>query len=194
MPKFGKKSGWTWGTSASVSASIKYADGEKGHFVLKSPSGQTVSFNYVFVGAGASTGWDAGLSWSTEDYPSDGDIWIADTYPRKDLTVTDFEGMCLVQQFTASAGAGGAITAMLLGVPASQLVSANAEKDVRESNLAWLLSWIGDHPFRGGQILGGGWPLGLFLYEEHDVIADKLDRITNTIFRTSHLELKFVSL
>jgi hypothetical protein len=45
MFKIKKKSDWTWVTSASVSAGVKFVTAGKGSFTLKDPSGSSTKFN-----------------------------------------------------------------------------------------------------------------------------------------------------
>ena len=114
-----RKSDWTFDTSSSGSMSYGFVGVGTGTITLKSPAGVKNVFRYESIGAGASLGVpdmpDVGLSFSTEDNLSAGQIWILDQLPHYELTSDDIEGYCVIEEFSLSARDGASFTVMILG-------------------------------------------------------------------------------
>jgi hypothetical protein len=55
--------------------------------------------------------------------PSQGWVYVSDTMPRGQLSRYDFEGYCLVSDFSASLAAGLSATVFFLGLPKSALLA-----------------------------------------------------------------------
>ena len=126
MLGFKRRSGWRWKTSAGDSAGASVygpisVSLSGGHLIVTSPTGEEVTFNYNYGGAGPGIGAPLGTSSSTEDTYSDGDIYLSDSFSGPDLDKTDFTGLCLVEEGAAGIALGASLTVMLLGIPAKYM-------------------------------------------------------------------------
>jgi outer membrane protein OmpA-like peptidoglycan-associated protein len=122
MPSIKAKSGWTFETSGGQSVGFKLVSGERGHVVLKNPSGGAVVFKYLAAGVGKSAGPKYNVAGSAEFMPSTGTVWLLDNFQGKELTSKDFEGLCVVLEISVAPGGvapavGYTATVMFLGIP-----------------------------------------------------------------------------
>jgi outer membrane protein OmpA-like peptidoglycan-associated protein len=101
-----------------------------------------VTFSYTYGGAGPGVGYKFGASSSTEDTWSEGDIYLSDKFSGADLSSADFTGLCLVDEVAGGVGLGGAVTIMLVGIPAQDMVLEAARKGV----LGQALQLATEHP------------------------------------------------
>lgn len=147
-----KKSGWSYNTSAGFNVSVLFGTAGGGDFVLNGPGGGTARFHYMDLGASASVGAPGGLTRTTEDSYSVGDVLISETFRGGELSVNDFEGISLIQELSVGVALGGAGTILLLGVPPNQLT----EEIVKEMGIVGTFSRVAE--LTPESILG---PLGI---------------------------------
>jgi outer membrane protein OmpA-like peptidoglycan-associated protein len=100
-------------------------------------------FSYTYGGAGPGVGYKFGASQSTEETGSAGDIYLSDKFSGPDLSNADFTGLCLVEQFAGGVGLGGAVTIMLVGIPAED---KRFEAARRTGALGQALRFATGHP------------------------------------------------
>jgi len=152
---FKRQSAWRWETSAGDSAggtvygpiSVSLS---RGIFIVTSPTKERVTFSYTYGGAGPGVGYKLGASHSTEDTWSDGDIYLSDKFSGPDLSNADFTGLCLVDELAGGVGLGGAVTIMLVGIPAKDMLLEAARKGA----LGQALQLATEHP----DLMGLGLP------------------------------------
>jgi outer membrane protein OmpA-like peptidoglycan-associated protein len=92
---------------------------------LTPPAGTDVTFYYETIGVTKGIGDDVSVSGSAEFMPSDGTLYIADSFSDPELAASDIEGYCIVDDATGvlHSASGGSLTMMILGIPASSVPS-----------------------------------------------------------------------
>lgn len=122
--KVKKRSGWKYTTSAGDSFSVWYAAAEGGSLFLTTPKDELMEFKYQAAGPSYGKNWKAqkfSLASSTQDSWSRGAIYLADTFPRDELSASDIEGFCIITEASAGAVLGGSFAIVLFGIPASSV-------------------------------------------------------------------------
>jgi len=126
-----KPSAWTFKTSSSGGIGVEFVSAEGGVLYFKDPQGTTVSFGYGAAGAGLAAGFKlpkigklavnvSGKSVvgavAPAAFPNAGKLYVLDTCPDSDLTVSDIRGVCLFGEIGGGLVVGGSATAMVLGM------------------------------------------------------------------------------
>ena len=115
---FRRKSDWKFDTSTSKGGTVGPVTGGAGDLIFKGDPYGRWWYHYAWGGAGlVSKGAPIALTQSTEKTYSGGDIFLSDRFPGEDLTVTDFEGWCIIADASVAGGLGAAMTAILVGIP-----------------------------------------------------------------------------
>jgi outer membrane protein OmpA-like peptidoglycan-associated protein len=128
-------SNWHYATGGGQNVSVDTGLGPSlsaaaGHLTLTSPEGNDYTFHFKVCGGGAGVGSLKKLgpissSQSFEAMWSQGlgkhDILIGEGVTARELSPTDFEGFCIVQEASLSFGAGVSGTLFYLGIPLSRL-------------------------------------------------------------------------
>jgi hypothetical protein len=95
--KITKKSSWVYDTSSGGDLGILIATLQKGTLKLKNiKDRQTASLYYGAAGASVSLGLPIGFTFSTEEMPSSGDVFVSDNVSGPDLQPSDFDGLCFI--------------------------------------------------------------------------------------------------
>ena len=121
MFKIKKKSGWTWQTAGGGAVGLGFVTAGAGTFVLNSPDGGTTTFKYKSAGAGLQRGDEIQRPARHVRQLQYRATLSVERVSRAELDAKDIEGFCVIEEVAAGAGLGGAVTAMLLGVPATSL-------------------------------------------------------------------------
>src|SRR5437764_4390150 len=117
--KIKNKSNWTYDTSSGGDLGVFIVSVQKGDLKLKNMSDrQTLTLYYGAAGFSQSLGLPIGLSFSTEEMPSSGDVFVSDNVSGPDLKPSDFDGLCFIHGASFNAGGIGASRNMLIfGIP-----------------------------------------------------------------------------
>jgi outer membrane protein OmpA-like peptidoglycan-associated protein len=173
MFKIRKRSAWTWNSSAGTSVGVEFINVGKGTFSLTAPDGGVAEFSYATMGFGLGKGRPLNQSSST-DTVDVGRLYVLEKFAGAELTTSDIQGLCLVQEASIGAGVGASATAMLLGIPESSL----PKEILKNTGAAGAGAQFAlDHP----EILLG--PLGIIAQDKIGVL-DKVLAILNEQLRS----------
>ena len=117
--KIKKKSNWVYDTSSGGDLGILIVSIQKGTLKLKNMSDRRTATLY-YGAAGVSQGLSLPIGWtfSTEEMPSSGDVFLSDNVSGPDLKPSDFDGLCFIHGASFDAGGMGASRNMLFfGIP-----------------------------------------------------------------------------
>lgn len=118
-----KKSDWIFDGSSGGDLGILMASFKKGTIKLKKPgsAADRMTLYYNAAGVGKSKGLPIGLSFSTPEMPSFGDVYVTDNVSG-DLTPSDFEGLAFIHDVSFNLGGMGASqTILFVGIPWASL-------------------------------------------------------------------------
>ncbi len=118
---FKKRSSWSYDGSSGGSLGISMVTLDKGTVRLKRADAKAnvmerTSLYYSAAGISVDIGLPVGLSFSTEDQPDVGKIYVADKI-KGDLKSSDFEGLCFIHSGSANFFMGGSYSLLFFGIP-----------------------------------------------------------------------------
>jgi hypothetical protein len=117
--KIKKKSNWVYDTSSGGDLGVLIVSIQKGTLILNNMSDrQKATLYYGAAGVSQGLSLPIGLTFSTEEMPSSGDVFLSDNVSGPDLKPSDFDGLCFIHGASFDAGGMGASRNMLFfGIP-----------------------------------------------------------------------------
>lgn len=116
-----KRSDWTYGTNRGIDIGLLIASFQKGSFEITRPSEKATVYISA-AGVSEGLGLPASITWSTEEMPSVGDIFVSTNVHAPDLEVGDFDGLCcIISGSSILFGMGGSTSVLFFGIPWSKV-------------------------------------------------------------------------
>jgi hypothetical protein len=128
-----RKSQWVYSTSESAEIAAGPVGMGSGAVYFTSPGGHPISFKYRFIGVGRSVGLPFGITFSSKNTLSTGQLYMVDPpFSGPELKSTDITGFCQVIEGSGIVGVGGgSVTVILLGMSLKRVAQGIAVHRIR---------------------------------------------------------------
>lgn len=112
-------SDWTWVTSDSQGISVDFGVSvgtSISSITLRHPNTGAQKFHFFEVTAGVGFGYPISLAGSSEDFFSDGTVYMLPSFEGNELQSKDIEGFCIAKEISGAIGVGHSAKAMFVGI------------------------------------------------------------------------------